>query len=213
VIFTLTPVGSGGSYACAVPAANVKLTPGTSTSPGFIDVTCSFAAGVAVNVYDVSVAVGGSYYQGSDDAVLTVFDPSLGGSTGGGHITNPVTGNGAWFGYQANFNKSTGTVGKMLYIETDSAGHQTVLKGNVMATMAITTGTGGGYPKTAQITGKATLNGAGNYSYVITGIDGAGTTGDADQYGQRVTSPAGSLVAAQSFGPLPVSGGDVFVGK
>jgi hypothetical protein len=214
VTFTLNSVGSGGNYTCNVPSSNLRVTPRTLASPGFVDATCTFPAGVAVNVYDLNVAVAGLYYSGSADGILTVFDPSLGGSSGGGSVTNPVTGNGALFGYQARYNKSTGTVGKMIYIETDSAAHQTVLKGNVMSTLAIMTGTGGGYPKTAKITGKATLNGGGNYSYIITGVDAAGTTGEAgDQYGQQVTSPAGSLVALETFGPQAVTGGDVFVGK
>jgi len=216
VTFGLNPIGGGNPFTCAVPSANgsvTRIVAATATSPGFIDVSCTFPSTlkVPVNVYHVNVSVGGSYYQGSGDAALTVFDPTLGGSNGAGMIVNPSTGNLASFGYTARYNKSSGVVGKMLYIEYTAAG-QTILKGNVMATMAIIT-SNGIYPKTAKITGKSTLDGVGNYSYVLTGVDAAGASTDTDQFGLQVKGPSGNPLLSLSFDPALVDSGNVFVGK
>ena len=54
--------------------------------------------GVPVNVYDVNIGVGGSYYTGSADSVLAVYDPSLGFVTGGGTILH----NGARANFDVN---------------------------------------------------------------------------------------------------------------
>jgi hypothetical protein len=40
----------------------------------------------SVNVYDVTITVGGNYYAGAASSVLAVYDPSLGFTTGGGRI-------------------------------------------------------------------------------------------------------------------------------
>lgn len=199
--FTLTPIGSGSSYNCTT-STPTKVVPATSISPGFEVVGCTIPAGTAVNVYDVTVSVGGSFYHGSADTVVTVYDPSQTGvESGSGTVTNPNTGNTVSFGFTASRNKSGGVVGKMLYLETDSNGTPVaVLKGNVMSTLAVTT-TNGSYPETAKITGKATLNGVGNYSYTLQGLDAAGGMNpDADQYGLQVTDPNKVGVPSLSFG-------------
>src|SRR5207237_6973747 len=77
--FNLSGVGGGGGSTCTAPKAT-KTLPATSSAPGQMDVSCTFPAGVGVNVYDLTVSVGGSY-TGSADAVLTVYDPSMGGAT------------------------------------------------------------------------------------------------------------------------------------
>jgi hypothetical protein len=105
-----------------------------------------------------------------------------------------VTHNTASFAFSASYNGG-GVSGKLLYVETDSTGNQTVLKGNNLTTMAITKSSGGGYPETATITGKGVLNGTGNYSFVLTALDAAGGTAlDADKFGIQVKDPTGAQV-------------------
>jgi hypothetical protein len=86
-----------------------------------------------------------------------------------------------------------------------------VLKGNVMSTLAVK-GT------TAMVTGKAVLDGIGNHSYILTGIDNATTTDPnpidtPDQFGLRVTDSDGNPVSDLTFDPVDVSEGNIHVGK
>ncbi len=203
VTLILDPVGGGGaiSSTCTV----TRVWPATSTDPGFELVSCAVLEGVPIDVYEVTMIVGGSYYQGSDTSVLTVYDPTAGGSNGAGTIINPDTGHAADISYSASYLKNGKRVqGKFLYVSRDADGNVVhILKGNVMRTMAIN-------GATAKVTGKATLDGVGNYSYIITGIDD-GASGD--QYGQQVMDSAGSPVSALSFGPVDVGDGNIFVGN
>jgi hypothetical protein len=203
VTLTLDPVGGGSaiSSTCTV----TKVQPASSTNPGFALVSCSVPEGAPIDVYEVTMIVGGSYYQGSDTSVLTVYDPTARGSSGAGTIINSDTGHAAEISYTASYLKNGKSVqGKFLYVSRDADGNVVhILKGNVMSTMAIK-------GATAKITGKATLDGAGNYSYVITGIDN-GTSGD--QYGLQVVDSAGSLVSDLSFGPVDLGNGNIFVGN
>ena len=211
VTLVLDPVsgGSGGTGTCTVS----KTQAATSTSPGSAALSCVVDAGMAINVYEVSVSVGGTYYQGSDASVLTVYDPTAGGSTGAGTITNPNTDWGADIAYSSIYLKNGKSVqGKFLYISRDADGNVVhVFKGNVMSTLAVT---GTSYPKTAMVTGKATLDGVGNYSYILTGIDAHGP-GNAvgDQFGLRVTDSSDNPVDDLTFDPLDLLNGDIFVGK
>jgi hypothetical protein len=212
VTFMLNAIGSGGSYSCTT-SSPTQVVPATLITPGFEVVGCTIPAGVAVNVYDLTVSVGGNFYGGSADRAVTVFDPSQTGvESGGGTVINPNSGNTVSFGFTASLNKSGGTIGKMFYLETDGNGTPVAaLKGNVMSTLAVTT-TNGSYPKTAKITGKATLNGAGNYTYALQGLDAAGgTTPDADQYGLQVTDPGKNGVPSLSFGLQPLLAGNILV--
>jgi hypothetical protein len=60
----------------------------------------------------------------------------------------------------------------------------------------------GGSGTTAVITGNATYQAVGNYSFQLTAFDG--TT---DTYGQKITAPAGAPSAdAVTFSPVGVSG-------
>ncbi len=202
VTLTLDPVGNGGST--SVPCSVTKVQPATSTDPGFELVSCDVPAGAPINVYQVALTVGGTSYKGSDTSVLTVFDPTAGGSNGAGTITNPGTGLSADVSYSASYLKHGNVQGKLLYISRDAQGNVVhILKGNVMSTMAID-------GNTAKITGKATLDGVGNYHYIITGIDN-GTSGD--QYGQQVTDGNGTVVTDLSFALVDVGYGNIFVGK
>jgi hypothetical protein len=116
VSMSLEPVGPGGT---------VDGTPGEPTvENGFKCVTFSFD-GVPVNTYTVQVNVAGGYYNGADEDVLVVYDPSLGFTTGGGWFYWPGTGDAETgypgdrtnFGYTMKYNKNGKNVqGNLLLI-------------------------------------------------------------------------------------------------
>ncbi|HLF40365.1 MAG TPA: MBG domain-containing protein, partial [Acidimicrobiia bacterium] len=212
VTLTLDPVSDGGPVTATCTVDRVQ--PATATDPGFELVTCTVDQGdTPINVYLVTLTVGGGYYQGGDSSVLTVYDPTAGGTTGAGIITNPQTRNTADIAYATRYLKNSKQVqGKFLYVSRDQDGDVVhVLKGNVMSTMAIT-------GITAMVTGKATLDGVGNYSYILTGIDNRTAAepnppATPDRYGQRVTDSAGATVNDLTFDPVVVTEGNIYVGK
>jgi hypothetical protein len=78
----LVPLGLGSPVTgTCTPAA-----PTGTGSGATLPVSCSFNA-VPVNTYTVVVTVGGGFYAGSADSVVTIFDPSLGSTSGGGWLT------------------------------------------------------------------------------------------------------------------------------
>src|SRR6185369_14286175 len=84
VTFLLSPVGSdGSSFSCN--ASTITFPSGVPTA------SCDFT-NVAVNVYDVTAVIGGSYYQGGNQSVIAVYDPSLGFVSGNGTVSRTVDG-------------------------------------------------------------------------------------------------------------------------
>src|SRR5262249_6547282 len=130
VTITLTPVGPGNTAICTISAVG-----NTGGPTGFVTASCTFNA-LAVNVYDVTFSVGGNYYQGSAQTVLTVFDPSLGFVTGGGTLIDPVTGYKANFGLNMKYNKNAQPKGQFLLVEHTPTG-DVVIKSNALSGMAI----------------------------------------------------------------------------
>jgi hypothetical protein len=195
----LLPIGPGGTSGCSPTVT--KVTAATVTTPGSVDVSCTFPAkSLNINVFDVRLTVSTLTFSGVNDSALTVYDPSSGGATGGGVVINPTTGRVASFGFTAVRLKSGGVSGKYLYVEADDVGNQYIVKGNNIDTMATVAGGGG---TTAIITGKATYQAVGNYSFQLTALDG----GASDTYGQRINAPVGAPSGASiSFSPVAVSG-------
>jgi hypothetical protein len=193
VAFGFAPVGPGSAPAQSAVTYTGGGTGGTLQA-------CVTLSNVAVNVYDVTVNVGGNYYTGTGGTVLAVFDPSLGFVTGGGTIVRDgVT---ATFGFNVKYLKNGTAQGSLLYVEHQPGGI-VKLKSNVMQTLSIAGPTG-------IILGKATLNGVGNYGFRATAIDN-GETGATDQFGLQVTAPSGAAVPSLSFAPLTLNGGQIQV--
>ena len=129
-----------------------------------------------------------------------MYDPSLGFVTGGGTVMhNGVPAN---FAFSAKYLKNGQTQGSLLYLEHRASG-DVVLKSNSMGSLAIV-------GNTAAITGKATLNGVGNYGFRATVVDN-GDPGTTDQFSLKVTNPAGAVVPDLTFGPLTINGGNIQV--
>jgi hypothetical protein len=79
------------------------------------------------------------------------------------------------------------------------------VKSNSIGSMAIIGGE-------AVPTGKATVNGGGNYGFIARILDN-GEPGFTDQFGLRVTDPGGNIVADLTFSPITLSGGNFSVPK
>ncbi len=133
VSMSLEPVGPGGSGsgACA---------PGPVDGSGYdaiLPVTCSFD-GVKVNAYTAQVTVGGGYYTGGAEDVLTVYDPSLGFATGGGWFYWPGTGERTNFGFTMKYNKKGQNVkGNLLLIRHLPDGSIYRVKSNALDGLAL----------------------------------------------------------------------------
>ncbi len=144
----------------------------------------------------------GNFYQGTGDIVLAVYDPSLGFVAGGGRLIH--NGFNATVGVNIKYLKNGNAQGSLLYIEHRPGGDVKV-KSNSIGTMAIVGGD-------AIPTGKATVNGGGNYGFISRIIDN-GEPGTNDQFGLRVTDSAGNIVVDLTFNPITLSGGTFSVPK
>lgn len=195
VTCTLTPVASGAPI---VITAVITGQGGGGTNTA----TCTTNSSVPVNVYDVNFSVGGNYYKGSADSVLTVYDPSLGFVTGGGTVKNPNNGYTANFGGNVKYLKSGQIQGSFLYIEHRPTG-DVMLKSNALGSLAIV-------GNTAIITSKTTLSGVGNYSLIATFVDN-GEPGTTDQFGLKVTDPSNVGAPDLTYSPVTLTGGNIQV--
>ena len=194
VTVNVTPIGSGS------PIATVPVLGGGGV--GTTRTACVTLNNVPVNVYDVTLTINGNFYQGSGSTVFTVFDPSLGFVAGGGQLIH--NGYRAMVGVNIKYLKSGNAQGSLLYIEHRPTGDVKV-KSNAIGTMAIV-------GNEALPTGKATLNGAGNHSFIGRVIDN-GEPGFTDRFGLRVMNPSGVVLVDLTFDPIQLSGGNFSVPK
>ena len=106
VTFTVAPVSGGATI--------TQIATVTGGGVGGTLAACVTLSSVPVNVYDITIRVGGNYYTGSAETSLVVYDLSLGCATGGGKLThNGVPAN---FGFSAKYLKNGQTQGSLLYI-------------------------------------------------------------------------------------------------
>lgn len=184
---------------------------GASPSPGAVTYSgggvggtrraCVTLNNVSVDVYDVTVTVGG-YYQGTGSSVLAVYDPSLGFVTGGGTvINNGYVGN---FGINVKYLKNGKPQGSMLYIEHRPGG-VVKIKSNSMQSLSIVN-------NTAVIISKAVLDGVGNHDFRVTVVDN-GEPGSSDRFGILTNSPGGTNIPSLTFAPVTLRGGNIQVPK
>jgi Tol biopolymer transport system component len=200
--------GSLGDISKAVPVTFVMapVAPGlqlqqqdASLSSGTACVTFN---NVPVNVYDVSITVGGNFYTGSGSTVLIVYDPSLGFTTGGGRVVNSTTGNTLHFGFSFKYDKKT-FKGQMIVMEHTANG-VVKLKSNSLTGMSVV-GT------QAIVQGKANItNGSGNLVFRLNVIDN-GEPGVTDKFGLTVTNGGVSVPAFTIDPPKMIAGGNIQV--
>jgi hypothetical protein len=166
VSMTLMPVGPGGSVVGTCAPADV-------TGTGYdarLAVVCQFDA-VPVNTYVVETHIGGSYYAGYGEDVLTIYDPSLGFATGGGWFYWPGTEDRTNFGFTMKYNKKgTNVRGSLLLIRhlEDDAIYR--VKSNALYGLAMGVGPEFGW---ASFSGKATylepgwMEVEGNHEFIV----------------------------------------------
>jgi hypothetical protein len=131
---SLIPIGPGGSISSA--GAPVYATIGTGYF-GYRTATFTFSD-VPVNTYMIQVNVAGEYYTGSSEDVLTVYDPSLGFTSGGGWFYWPGTTEKTNFGYTMKYNKKGSNIqGSLLLIRHLSDGSIYRIKSNALEGLAI----------------------------------------------------------------------------
>lgn len=193
VSFALDPISSGTTYTCVSPSGSV--------SGKTLTVSCTFAS-VKVNVYKIQINVGGSYFQGSADPMLMVYDPSNGFITGGGTVSHD--GARANFSFEAKYHPNGQPQGSLQFVEHRQGGDVAV-KSTAIAGMTIVSG------KFGFVEGFATVNGSGKYRFLMTTIDN-GEPGKNDQFGLLVTDSNGSVVANLNVSPTTLTGGNLAVG-
>jgi hypothetical protein len=200
ITVTATPVGPGGSYTCtANDTANVPLDPDTATAH------CTITD-VAVNVYDVVATIGGDYFQGGGESVLTVYNPALGFTTGGGTFT-AADGTKVNFGFNVKYLKNGQIQGSWLAIWHRLDGNY-IVKSNAMGYLTISKDSTNTF-HTATFTGKATYqvpppqvlycltNKCGNYSFTVYVEDRKEPGAGSDRYWMEVKDPNTNLPVLQ----------------
>ncbi|MCB0105971.1 MAG: inorganic diphosphatase [Caldilineaceae bacterium] len=191
----LRPIGPGGTVN---PASCMPALHGTGYD-AHLTLTCAFD-GVSLNTYAVAVTVGGGYYAGYDEDVVTIYDPSLGFTNGGGAFEWPGSSDETGFGFSIEYNKNGKNVkGKLLVTRHLPDGSFYQLKSNSLD--GLTLGAEGSYTWTT-FSGKATYQGPdmespeGNYTFIVYAED-HGESGD--RFWLQVKDKTGNVVTELSF--------------
>lgn len=147
-----------------------------------------FASGLPPNVYTVDIRMDpdNDYYEAepADTAVLVVYDPSAGFTTGGGWVMDGgAKGN---FGFGVKYvGRGANIRGQAVYVyrSGDMAGR---IKSNAMDWLVIN-------GNTAVFRGKATGSDVGNYTFEIT-VEDNGEPGSADTFAIKIWRPDRTLL-------------------
>jgi hypothetical protein len=203
----LVPVGPGASV---TPVGCAEMVAGSGYA-GIKTVTCTFDD-APVNTYTVDVVTTDEYFVGAVEDVLTVFDPSLGFTTGGGWFYWPGSGEKTNFGYTMKYNKQgTKVQGSLLLIRHVGDGTKYRVKSNALYGLAI--GDDQQVPLGwATFSGKSTylepewVDAEGNHEFTVYVEDrdepGTGT----DRFWIQVRGKDGAVIPASSlFEPAPVN--------
>jgi hypothetical protein len=218
IALQLAPAFSGASYSCTA-TSTAYLFPGAANAIA----SCAMAD-VVVNVYLATATVGANpYFAGSGSAVVTVTNPALGFTTGGGHVT-PGDGTRVNFGFNAKTVNGGQAKGSLLAIFHRRDGNW-ILKSNVLGALQQAKDPTGFW--SATIGGKATLAAplilgcgqpkCGNYSFSVYVEDRAEPGAGSDRFWIEVKDPSGQLVATVSLSSpasrnaLTLAGGNIQV--
>ncbi|MEZ4709124.1 MAG: LamG-like jellyroll fold domain-containing protein [Caldilineaceae bacterium] len=191
----LAPIGPGGTV-------NPSICAPVSRGAGYdahLTLTCAFSS-VPLNTYAVAVTVSGGYYAGSDEDVVTIYDPSLGFTNGGGAFDWPGSSDATSFGFSIEYNKNGKNVkGRLLVTRRLADGAVYQLKSNSLD--GLTLSAEGGYTWTT-FSGKATYlapgmtSPAGNYTFIVYAED-HGEAGD--RFWLQVKDKKGNVVTELSL--------------
>ncbi len=173
-------------------------------------------------VYTVTATVANSVFPASDSVMIVVYDPSAGFVTGGGAIASPagaypadpsLTGN-ATFGFVSKYKKGAnvpdGQTEFKLHV-ADFEFHSTTYQWLVVAGAK------------AQYKGTGTVNGIGNYGFLLTAVDGQVNGGDGvDKFRIKIRdidngnavvydNGLGASEDIDSASPQPISSGSIVI--
>jgi hypothetical protein len=163
-----------GTFSCSTtaPSSGCNITAPTSGGPGTFTLTKSFST-ASVNVVTVTVA---DAFGGSDtkkqDAYLVLYDPNGGFVTGGGWINSPAgayvadgsLAGKATFGFVSKYKKGQSVPDGNTEFQFHAAGMNFASTAYEWLVLA---------GARAQYKGTGTINGAGNYGFILTAIDGS----------------------------------------
>ncbi len=205
IALQLTPTAPGPAFSCS--ATNTAYPSATS-----IDATASCAlADVPANVYEATATIGpNGFFRGSGTGIVTVVNPALGFTTGGGRVAVADAAS-LNFRADAKAQKNGQVQGTLLAVAHGRDGSWAV-RSNVFSTLQQARTASGFW--IATMTGKATLAApitlpcgqakCGNYSFTAYIEDRAEPGSGQDQFWLRVTDPGGHVVAAVSL-PTPAA--------
>jgi len=222
VSLALSPVGTGSGTSCG---------PVTPTYVSGVSGASCPVSNLAVNVYEIDATIGsftgtvpapGAYFTGGGVGVITIMDPSLGFTTGGGwfNYVDPsgTTANNAkvHFGFNAKVLKSGQVQGSVLTIFRRANGNY-IIKSNSMGTLAIAQIVGTNPARySATFTGKSTYSvpvtdpqltpfcsdwKCGAYTFTVYVEDWAEPGTSKDRYWIQVKNPSGVVVAKATINP------------
>jgi hypothetical protein len=220
VTMDLVPVGPGSTISHS-PCANGYIS-GSGYSP-LRTVDFCFS-GVPVNTYSVVVTINNKYYTGSLEDVLTIYDPSLGFTTGGGWFYWPGTSEKTNFGYNMKYNKNrTNLQGNLLIIRHLPDGTIYKFKSNALGTLSLGTNPSVMPYGWATFTGKGTYlapgwsSAVGNYTFTTYVEDNNQPGTGNDRLWIEVKNPSAAVVNALSLPKTPalkartLNGGNIVV--
>ena len=202
------------------PGGNV---PGTCTPVGVVGtgytailtVTCDFDD-VEVNTYSVAVDVFGGYYVGFGEDVVTIFDPSLGFTTGGGWFYWPGTddpttgypGDRTNIGFNVKYKRrNNGAQGGLLLVRRLADGSVYRIKSNAIEGLAVgeDVDVAGDRFGWASFSGKATYvepgwpEPIGNHKFVAYVEDHGTPGGGVDRFWIEVVDRDGIVISVSSM--------------
>ena len=176
-----------------------------------LPVICGFDE-VAVNTYTAQVSVDGGYYTGTGEDVLTVYDPSLGFTTGGGWFYWPGTSDKTNLGFTMKYNPNgTKVKGSLLLIRHLADGSIFRLKSNALHGLALGDSSDSeGSFGWATFSGKATYfepgwpEPEGNHEFLVYIEDRNDPGSDNDRFWIEVLDKDGEIVPALSMNREPI---------
>ena len=180
VTFVLTSFDSGAAFRCGA---------GTSVSGATLTATCRLDK-LPVDVYRVHVEIGGDYYAGSADSLLTVYHPSKASIRSYGGLRHGDLQDS--FKLQAQYGKRGNATGFLTFVEHQGARDRT-LKSTSLTGLVIKRGR-------AYIQGTARLDGVGGYRFAATVTHGAG-----NHFSLWLADAHHQLVTDLSFGPAMIT--------
>ena len=187
VSMQLVPIGPGSTVD---PAAACSTELHDIDYDARLTVTCHFDS-TPINTYVVAVTVDGLYYSGYGEDVVTVYDPSLGFTTGGGRFIWPGTvdaannydGDDTTFGFSIEYNKKGKNVKGRLFVTRHLAdGSLYRIKSNSLDGLALGEDQANGFTW-ANFSGKATYQSPkmdvaeGNHTFIAY-VEDHGDSGD-----------------------------------